>query len=160
ACSSPRRGGALDRRSSRSRAPPPAPLGTSIESADFRLAAPAPTTPLPTSHGDLGARPPTPQGPPRSARADRYSNATQTNQTLRDGLRVRRTLRRRRSDGQCSGMTPETFADYPVRVRSYEPGSKRMEVGMSAKTVAAFVCGVLVASTGTAAALTKGHIFP
>jgi len=31
---------------------------------------------------------------------------------------------------------------------------------MSAKTVAAFLCGVAVASTGTAAALTKGHVFP
>ncbi len=30
---------------------------------------------------------------------------------------------------------------------------------MSAKTVAALVCGVMVASTGTAAALTKGQIF-
>ena len=29
---------------------------------------------------------------------------------------------------------------------------------MSAKTVAAFLCGVIVASTGTAAALTKGHV--
>jgi hypothetical protein len=35
-----------------------------------------------------------------------------------------------------------------------------MEVGMSAKTVAAFLCGVIAASTGTAAALTKGHVFP
>jgi hypothetical protein len=34
-----------------------------------------------------------------------------------------------------------------------------MEAGMSAKTAAAFLCGVLVASTGTAAALTKGHVF-
>jgi hypothetical protein len=34
-----------------------------------------------------------------------------------------------------------------------------MEAGMSAKTVAAFLCGVMVASTGTAAALTKGQIF-
>ena len=30
---------------------------------------------------------------------------------------------------------------------------------MSAKTVAAFLCGVIVASTGTAAAFTKGHVF-
>jgi hypothetical protein len=34
-----------------------------------------------------------------------------------------------------------------------------MEAGMSAKTVAAFLAGVLAASTGTAAALTKGHVF-
>jgi hypothetical protein len=34
-----------------------------------------------------------------------------------------------------------------------------MEAGMSAKTVAAFLCGVIAASTGTAAALTKGHVF-
>ncbi len=31
---------------------------------------------------------------------------------------------------------------------------------MSAKTVAAFLCGVIAASTGTAAALTRGHVFP
>jgi hypothetical protein len=31
---------------------------------------------------------------------------------------------------------------------------------MSAKTVAAFLCGVIAASTGTAAALTQGHVFP
>jgi hypothetical protein len=30
---------------------------------------------------------------------------------------------------------------------------------MSAKTVAAFLCGVIAASAGTAAALTKGHVF-
>jgi hypothetical protein len=30
---------------------------------------------------------------------------------------------------------------------------------MSAKTVAAFLCGLMAASTGTAAALTKGQIF-
>ena len=30
---------------------------------------------------------------------------------------------------------------------------------MSAKSVAAFICGVMVASTGTAAALTRGQIF-
>ena len=30
---------------------------------------------------------------------------------------------------------------------------------MSAKTVAAFLCGVIVAGTGTAAALTEGQIF-
>jgi hypothetical protein len=30
---------------------------------------------------------------------------------------------------------------------------------MSAKTVAAFLAGALAASTGTAAALTKGHVF-
>ena len=30
---------------------------------------------------------------------------------------------------------------------------------MSAKTVAAFLCGVVAASTGTAAALTRGHVF-
>lgn len=34
-----------------------------------------------------------------------------------------------------------------------------MEAGMPAKTVAAFLCGVIVASTGTAAALTRGHVF-
>jgi hypothetical protein len=34
-----------------------------------------------------------------------------------------------------------------------------MEAGMSAKTGAAFLCGVIAASTGTAAALTKGHVF-
>jgi hypothetical protein len=34
-----------------------------------------------------------------------------------------------------------------------------MEAGMSAKTVAAVLCGVMVAGTGTAAALTKGQIF-
>jgi hypothetical protein len=34
-----------------------------------------------------------------------------------------------------------------------------MEAGMSAKTVAAFLCGVIAASTGTAAALTEGHVF-
>ena len=67
--------------------------------------------------------------------------------------------------GQCAGMTPEprgsieTFASRSVRVRSYEAGTKRMEAGMSAKTVAAFLCGVIAASTGTAAALTKGQIF-
>ena len=31
---------------------------------------------------------------------------------------------------------------------------------MSSKTVAAFLAGALAASTGTAAALTKGHVFP
>ena len=30
---------------------------------------------------------------------------------------------------------------------------------MSVKTVAAFLCGAIAASTGTAAALTKGHVF-
>jgi hypothetical protein len=30
---------------------------------------------------------------------------------------------------------------------------------MSAKTVAAFLCGVIAAGTGTAAALTTGHVF-
>ena len=30
---------------------------------------------------------------------------------------------------------------------------------MSARIVAAFLCGVIAASTGTAAALTKGHVF-
>jgi hypothetical protein len=30
---------------------------------------------------------------------------------------------------------------------------------MSAKTVAVFLCGVIAASAGTAAALTKGHVF-
>ena len=30
---------------------------------------------------------------------------------------------------------------------------------MSAKTISAFLCGVTVASTGTAAALTNGHLF-
>ena len=30
---------------------------------------------------------------------------------------------------------------------------------MSAKTIAAFLCGVIAASTGTAAALTTGHVF-
>jgi hypothetical protein len=35
-----------------------------------------------------------------------------------------------------------------------------MEAAMSAKTVAAFLCGAIAASTGTAAALTKGHVFP
>ena len=30
---------------------------------------------------------------------------------------------------------------------------------MSAKTVAAFLCSVIAASTGTAAALTKGHVY-
>ena len=30
---------------------------------------------------------------------------------------------------------------------------------MSAKTVAAFLCGAIAASSGTAAALTKGHVF-
>jgi hypothetical protein len=30
---------------------------------------------------------------------------------------------------------------------------------MSAKTIAAFLAGALAASTGTAAALTKGHVF-
>ena len=30
---------------------------------------------------------------------------------------------------------------------------------MTAKTVAAFLCGVIAASTGTAAALTNGHVF-
>ena len=30
---------------------------------------------------------------------------------------------------------------------------------MSAKTLAAVLCGVMVASTGTAAAVTKGHVF-
>jgi hypothetical protein len=34
-----------------------------------------------------------------------------------------------------------------------------MEADMSAKTVAAFLCGVIVASSGTAAALTRGQIF-
>ena len=31
---------------------------------------------------------------------------------------------------------------------------------MSTKTVAAFLCGVIAASAGTAAALTRGHVFP
>ena len=31
---------------------------------------------------------------------------------------------------------------------------------MSVKTIAAFLCGVIAASTGTAAALTTGHVFP
>jgi hypothetical protein len=31
---------------------------------------------------------------------------------------------------------------------------------MSAKTIAAFLCGAIAASTGTAAALTNGHVFP
>jgi len=31
---------------------------------------------------------------------------------------------------------------------------------MSAKTVAAFLCGVVAASAGTAAAVSNGHIFP
>jgi len=35
-----------------------------------------------------------------------------------------------------------------------------MEASMSPKTVAAFLAGALAASTGTAAALTKGHVFP
>src|SRR5262245_6883847 len=35
-----------------------------------------------------------------------------------------------------------------------------MEAAMSAKTVAAFLCGAIAASTGTAAALTKGQVFP
>ena len=30
---------------------------------------------------------------------------------------------------------------------------------MSAKTVAAFLCGVLAAAAGTAAAITQGHVF-
>jgi hypothetical protein len=30
---------------------------------------------------------------------------------------------------------------------------------MSSKTIATFLCGVIAASTGTAAALTKGHVF-
>jgi hypothetical protein len=34
-----------------------------------------------------------------------------------------------------------------------------MESHMSAKTVAAFLCGAIAASTGTAAALTKGQVF-
>lgn len=34
-----------------------------------------------------------------------------------------------------------------------------MEATLSAKSVAAFICGVMVASTGTAAALTRGQIF-
>jgi hypothetical protein len=38
-------------------------------------------------------------------------------------------------------------------------GTKRMEARMSAKTVVAFLCGVIVASTGTAAAITKGNVF-
>jgi hypothetical protein len=31
---------------------------------------------------------------------------------------------------------------------------------MTAKTVAAFLCGAIAASAGTAAALTNGHVFP
>src|SRR5262245_27560862 len=38
-------------------------------------------------------------------------------------------------------------------------GTKRMEASMSPTTAAAFLAGALAASTGTAAALTKGHVF-
>jgi hypothetical protein len=35
-----------------------------------------------------------------------------------------------------------------------------MEASMCPKTVAAFLAGAVAASTGTAAALTRGHVFP
>src|SRR5262249_49438068 len=66
AYNSPRRGGAPDRRSSRSRAPPPRPPDSSIESVQNHLASPARATHQPTPRADRRARPPTPAHPPRS----------------------------------------------------------------------------------------------
>jgi hypothetical protein len=44
-------------------------------------------------------------------------------------------------------------------MRSSSAISEEVEAGMSAKTLAAFLSGVLVATTGTAAAVTNGHLF-